>query len=100
MLKMDDTKVQAQRLSATGANGLGVHHYSQWVRACIEGKPEACCSRFAYSVRLTQACVLGNIAQRLSGTELKFDPVAKRFDNEKANAMLAPAERKGFECVV
>ena len=84
----------------TGANGLGVHHYSQWVRACIEGTPEKCTSRFAYSVRLTQVCVLGNIAQRLSGTELRFDSVAKRFDNDKANAMLAPVERKGFECLV
>ena len=82
----------------TGWNGL--HHYSQWVRACIEGRPEACASRFAYAVHLTQICVLGNIAQLLSGTELKFDPVAKRFDNDRANAMLAPAERKGFECFV
>ncbi len=39
-------------------------------------------------------------AQILSGTELAFDPKTGRFDNDKANAMLAPPERKGFECIV
>ena len=76
-------------------------HYSQWTRACIEGRPESCTSRFAYSARLSQMCVLGNIAQILSGTALEFDPANRRFvDNDRANAMLAPPERKGFECVV
>ena len=46
-------------------------------------------------------CVLGNIAQILSGTVLEFDPANRRFvDNDRANSMLAPPERKGFECVV
>ena len=82
-----------------GWNGL--RHYSQWTRACIEGRPESCTSRFAYSARLSQMCVLGNIAQILSGTVLEFDPANRRFvDNDRANSMLAPPERKGFECVV
>lgn len=81
--------------------GNGLQHYKQWTSAILAGKPEACLSRFAYSARLAQLCVLGNIAQRLSGQELRFDPVARKFvDNDAANAMLAVPARKGFECFV
>lgn len=40
---------------------------------------------------------MGNIAHRVGNTALRYDVEAGRFDNEKANAMIRPEYRKGYE---
>lgn len=40
---------------------------------------------------------LGNIAHRMGNVALNFDPKTCRFDNERANAMIKPEYRKGYE---
>ena len=40
---------------------------------------------------------MGNIAHRIGNTALKYDAATGRFDQERANAMIKPSYRKGYE---
>lgn len=40
---------------------------------------------------------MGNIALRLGNTALRYDAAKGRFDDERANKMIKPAYRKGYE---
>lgn len=40
---------------------------------------------------------MGNIAHRIGNVALKYDIARGRFDHEKANAMIRPVYRKGYE---
>ena len=41
--------------------------------------------------------VAGEIAERVAGTKITWDPKARRFDNAAANAFLTRDYRKGWE---
>ncbi len=70
------------------------HHLNLLLSAKGEEKPR---SSFDITGPLTQVFSLGCIAQRLGG-ELEFDRETKRFtNNERANALLSMAPRKGWE---
>lgn len=75
----------------------GVHHYGRWIEAAKSGKFAGAGSNFDYSVPLTQAVILGCIAQRFPGEELLWDHEKQRFSNhEKANEWLTFKARDGF----
>jgi predicted dehydrogenase len=70
-------------------------HYLNFLLAC-KGV-EKCRSSFDVAGPLTQMFMLGAIAQQLGGT-LRFDRKARRINNnKKADALLAPPARKGWE---
>ena len=74
----------------------GLNHYHQWVDACLgQGKTSA---DFNYSGRLTEALLLGVVANRFPDTKLIWD--AKNFEVTnlpEANRLLKRQYRRGFE---
>jgi predicted dehydrogenase len=69
-------------------------HYRDWIRACKGGDPA--CSRFEYSVPLTEWVLLGALSQRFDGP-LEWDARAMKVTNRaEANAFLDPAPRAGW----
>jgi hypothetical protein len=49
-------------------------------------------------VLLTQICLLNDIAMRLKGQPLQFDPKSEKFTNSsEANALFEQAPRAGWE---
>jgi predicted dehydrogenase len=75
----------------------GCDHYGQWIQACKDHDPKKPGSNFEYSVPMTQGILLGCIALRFPGKELKFDPKTRRFTNApEANDWLASQPRAGW----
>jgi predicted dehydrogenase len=74
----------------------GVDHYVQWADACRGvGKTT---SHFGYSGPLTEAVLLGTVAIRLPGEELRWDAAALRVTNSTAaQQLLTKPYRKGWE---
>ena len=73
------------------------HHYGRWIEAAKSGKFGDAGSNFDYSVPLTQAVLLGCIAQRFPGEELHWDHKNQRFSNHtQANQWLSFKARYGF----
>jgi len=72
-----------------------VNHYHQWVDACRgEGKTSA---GFDYAGPLTEALLLGVVANRFPGVELRWDTEKLRVENvEEANALLRRKYRDRF----
>lgn len=69
-------------------------HFAEWVRAC-KGGPEAG-SNFDYAARLTEICLLSNVAVR-ARRPLEWDHANMRVTNyEPANRHLAKEYRPGF----
>jgi len=76
----------------------GCNHYGQWVEACKAHDLKKPGSNFEYSVPMTQVLLLGCIALRFPGVELKWDARNARFTNHaEANRWLASAQRDGFK---
>ena len=66
------------------------------IAGCSKGEEEAR-SPFNISAPLSQVFNLGIIAQR-TGSDVDFDRTAKQItNNAKANELLDPAPRKGWE---
>jgi hypothetical protein len=66
---------------------LGINdHYHQFVDACL-GEVE-CSAPFSYASRLTEAILLGVIANRFPNKTLHWDARSARFDEEDANLLL------------
>ena len=62
------------------------NHYHQFVDACM-GKDE-CCAPFSYGSRLTEAILLGVIANRFPGKKLHWDRNLAQFREKEANLLL------------
>ncbi len=60
-------------------------HYQEWIDACKSGQSTSC--DFAYGARLTEICLLGNVALR-SGQEVQWDAARGRISG--------PAEAERF----
>jgi len=70
-------------------------HHGDWVAAIREGRKAG--SDFSYGGPLTEIALLGVIAFRMLGKELKWDAPAMRFTNcPEANALINPPYRKGW----
>ena len=66
-----------------------------WLSAIVEGRKA--CADFAYSARLTELTLLGNIAKRVDG-RIVWDDVAQRVtNNEEANRYIKGSRRAGWE---
>jgi predicted dehydrogenase len=70
-----------------------IDHYHQFVDACL-GRGE-CSAPFSYASRLTEAMLLGVVANRFPGKTLHWDSAAARFREEKPNLLL-DAEYRSF----
>lgn len=74
----------------------GNNHWHQWVDACI-GKDKTS-AHFDYAGQMTEWVLLGVLANRLPGRELKWDAKALKFTNDdEATARVRREYRKGFE---
>ena len=73
-----------------------VDHYHQWVDTIL-GKDE-CSANFEYGGKLTEALLLGVVANRFPGEKLTWDYNKMQVTNKpEANALLRRKYRKGFE---
>lgn len=73
----------------------GANHYHQWVDACLgQGRPSA---DFSYAGPLTEALLLGVVANRFPDTKLLWDAEAFQITNlPEANPLLRRDYREGF----
>ncbi|MGE3309321.1 MAG: Gfo/Idh/MocA family protein [Limisphaerales bacterium] len=72
-----------------------VGHHAEWIEACKKGTPTA--SDFAFAGPLTEAVLLGSIAIRMPGEELRWDSAAMKIPNlPDAEALLHYAYRPGW----
>ena len=82
-----DAKVEA------APNG---NHYHLFVDACLGGPPTTC--GFDYAGPLTETVLLGTLANRFPGDEIRWQPAAMTIPNhDQANALLRRRYRAGFE---
>lgn len=78
-------------------NTQGCNHYGQWVEACKAHDVTKPGSNFEYSVPMTQAILLGCLALKFPGKELKWDSAKREFTNmPEANKWLASKPRAGY----
>ena len=72
------------------------NHYHQWVNACLgEGKTSA---DFSYGGKLTEALLLGVVANRFPGTQLLWNAAEMQVTNlPEANKLLKRTYREGFQ---
>ena len=72
------------------------NHYHQWVDACM-GESETS-SHFGYAGRLTEALLLGVVANRFPGQQLIWDAENLSITNlPEANHLLKLVPREGFQ---
>jgi predicted dehydrogenase len=72
------------------------NHYHQWVDACL-GKGSASAS-FTFAGPLTEALLLGVVANRFPGTKLEWDAANLRITNHaESNKLLKREYRAGFK---
>lgn len=72
------------------------NHYHEWVEACL-GNTETS-SPFSYGSPLTEALLLGVVANRFPGQRLEWDAKNLKVTNlEQANALIRREPREGFE---
>jgi|HubBroStandDraft_5_1064220.scaffolds.fasta_scaffold16062_2 predicted dehydrogenase len=75
------------------------NHWMEWADAAKAGTQTS--ANWDYGGLLTQICLLGDIAIRLKGQSLAFDPKAEKFTNSSAaNALFETAPRPGWELPV
>lgn len=74
----------------------GGNHYHEWVDACLgQGDPSA---SFDYAGPLTEALLLGVVANRFPETKLDWDAAELQFTNHpEANHLLRRPYRDGFQ---
>jgi len=73
-----------------------IDHYTSWVEACL-GKGRAT-SNFSYSGPMTEAVVIGNIANRFPEQTLKWDAEKLKFKHhDPANELVKRSYRAGWE---
>jgi hypothetical protein len=72
------------------------NHYHLFVDACLGGTPTTC--GFDYAGPLTEAVLLGTLANRFPGDELRWQPAAMTIPNhDRADALLRRKYRQGFQ---
>ncbi len=85
--KFQEMKVEAQ------PDG---NHYHLFVDACLGGTPTT--AHFGYAGPLTEAVLLGTLANRFPHQELEWQPEPMRFSNhDLAQSLLRRTYRQGFE---
>jgi predicted dehydrogenase len=89
-----DAKMKAyQRPPEKYPRSIG--HAAEWVRACKGGEPAG--SNFEYAGPLSETILLGNIAIRMLGKRIQWDPKAMKITNiPEANQYLQREYRDGW----
>lgn len=62
------------------------NHYHQFVDACMD--KDTCSAPFSYAARLTEAILLGVVANRFPGRKLNWDIEGAKFREPEANGLL------------
>lgn len=92
-----EVKEAEQHWNAAMKELSGTDHHGEWVKAALDGDPKMPGSNFEYSVPMTQAILLGCIALRFPGQELKWDADKSKFSNhEEANDWLSFKPRSDY----
>jgi predicted dehydrogenase len=90
-----ETKMRAYKVPEKTIPRVRGGHHQDWLDAIRAGRQAG--SHFDYGGPLTELALLGVIAFRNLGKELKWDALAMRFTNcPEANALLAPPYRQGW----
>ena len=81
-----------------GDKRCAYNHYREFIEAVQANDPARCGSRLAYAAPLTEALLIGCIALRYPGEELRFDPKAMKFTNKpEANEFLKAPKRGDWD---
>ncbi|MEI6647708.1 MAG: Gfo/Idh/MocA family oxidoreductase [bacterium] len=89
-----ESKMQAYKRPPKTLSRCQVGHYKEWLNAVREGV-HSTGSPFEYGGRLTEAGLLGLVAQRFPGRRLIYSEAEMRFTNcEEANKWLYPVMRE------
>jgi predicted dehydrogenase len=70
-------------------------HYHDWVDAILQGRKA--CDEFSHGGPLTEAVLVGAMADRVAGEWLEWDARALQFANASANALVRRAYRDGWK---
>jgi predicted dehydrogenase len=90
-----ESKMQAAELPEKTLARVPDSHEMDWVRACKSGEPAG--ADFAYAGPLTEACCLGNIAQRVDA-RIEWDAQNMKVTNlPEANDHVRYPYREGWE---
>ena len=82
----------------SGDKASAYNHYREFVEACQANDPARCGSKLSYAAPLTEALLIGCIALRYPGEELRFDPKAMKFTNKpEANEFLKAPKRGDWD---
>jgi predicted dehydrogenase len=68
------------------------NHYHQFVDACLGN--DNCSAPFSYAARLTEAILLGVVANRFPGQTLHWNNASQSFDEDAPNQLLMMEPRK------
>jgi hypothetical protein len=91
----DNPKYTAPAPARRGGGGEGGPAIDQWL-AAIKGGP-ASLTNFEVQSPVTEAFLLGCMAQRMPGERLEWDSAAGRVtNNEKANRLIDPPARSAY----
>jgi hypothetical protein len=73
------------------------NHYHEFLDAVLAGPGTVCSAGFDYASRVTEAVLLGSVAEHFPGETLTYDPATMRVTNRKEpNAHLARSFRKKY----
>ncbi|MCF7849011.1 MAG: Gfo/Idh/MocA family oxidoreductase [Kiritimatiellales bacterium] len=90
-----ESAMQAYQRPAKTLPRIDGTHEQEWIQAIKQGRKA--CADFSYSGPLTEMALLGNLAKRFPGRELKWDGPNMRVTNhEAANAWVKRPRRAGW----
>ena len=84
-----------KRLGPRGACVPDAPHYANFLECIRTRKAPNADIAVAHESNLTMH--MGNIAHRAGNVALQVDARNERFDNDRANALIKPSYRKGYE---
>jgi predicted dehydrogenase len=77
---------------------IETNHWHNWVEACLQGKKDACASRFELGGRMCESLSIGAMSAVDPGKLLEYDAEKCVFRNSpQASAALRRSYRKGWE---
>ena len=88
VIRNDGTPMKGPQLPAAPT------HYHEFVDACLEGRKAS--TDFDWTTWMMETILTGEIAERLPGTKLAWDPKRRSFDCAAANAFLKSSYRAGW----
>lgn len=74
--------------------GSAPNHFDEFAGCCLDGGRAR--SDFTWTTYMTDAILLGGVAERLPGRRHVWDDAAKSFDTREATALLKSAYREGW----